>query len=260
MDHDHHKGLGVNSNSTKAEMEQKCREKGMAVSKNDTKGSLLRKLRSAQEFEVMGSEETIVGFGRHADKKYKEDPQTYLDWVMEVFHENPTDCSGKLARLAAWAKTQQTKSGDTMDEKNSELMASSLFCGVPSWSVGGTRAQPQEAGDRGGRGRGEQRRPARRDDGADDGTTAGRNAAAPDPPDRARAEATDEPGRGHAEGAHALTGELQNGLPVAGPPGLASLRPLARQEVAFLVGQSRSTDTPGVEALLAEGRVNFVDL
>ena len=53
---------------------------------------------------------------------------------MEVFHENPTDCSGKLARLAAWAKTQQAKSGETMGEKNSELRASSSTAssaGVP---------------------------------------------------------------------------------------------------------------------------------
>ena len=28
MENEHQKGLGVNSNSTKAEMEQKCREKG----------------------------------------------------------------------------------------------------------------------------------------------------------------------------------------------------------------------------------------
>ena len=31
-------------------------------------------------------------------------------------------------------------------------------------------------------------------------------------------------------------------------------------EVAFLVGQSRSTETPGVEALLAEGRAKLVEL
>ena len=43
-------------------------------------------------------------------------------------------------------------------------------------------------------------------------------------------------------------------------PGLASLRPLTRQEVAFLVGQSRSTETPGVEALLAEGRAKLIEL
>ena len=65
---DQQKGLGVNSNSTKSEMEQKCREKGMTVTKNDTKGSLLPELRSAQEFADKGSDDTIVGFVRHAVK------------------------------------------------------------------------------------------------------------------------------------------------------------------------------------------------
>ena len=95
----------------------------MTVTKNDTKGSLLRKLRSAQELEVKGSDETIVGFGRYADMKYKEVPQTYLDWTMEVFVEGPTECSGKLARLAAWAMTQQRKTGESTDEKNMEPTA-----------------------------------------------------------------------------------------------------------------------------------------
>ena len=101
MVRDRQKGLRV-----KAEVEQKCREKGLAVRKNDTKGSLIREIRSAQGFEKKGSDETIVGFGRRADKKYKDVPQTHLDWVMEVFRENPTVCQGKWARLATWVMAQ----------------------------------------------------------------------------------------------------------------------------------------------------------
>ena len=115
---DHKKGLGVNSNSTKAEMEQMCRVKGLTVTSNDTKGSLLRKLRYAQEFEVDGSDETIVGFGKYADMKYKEVPQSYLNWAIEVFQEGgPRDCCGQLARLAKWAMMQQGKTAENREEK-----------------------------------------------------------------------------------------------------------------------------------------------
>ena len=142
---DQQKGLGVNSNSTKAEIEQKCREKGLTVTKNDTKGSLLRKLRAAQDFEEKGSDETMVGFGRHADKKYKEVPQTYLDWAMEVCREGPTECSGKLARLASWAMTQQGKPEESADEKNLEPTAISSVASSAGVSVttGRSRKKPR---------------------------------------------------------------------------------------------------------------------
>ena len=87
MARDQKKGLGVNSGSSKAAMAQMCRLKGLSVTPNDTKGSLLRKLRYAQEFEVDGSDETLVGFGKHASLKYKEVPQSYLKWVIETFQE-----------------------------------------------------------------------------------------------------------------------------------------------------------------------------
>ena len=70
-------------------------------------GALLRKLQSTPEREVKGPDETTVGFGRYADRMYKEVPQPYLDWTMEVAREAPTECSGKLARLAAWAMNQR---------------------------------------------------------------------------------------------------------------------------------------------------------
>ena len=134
MERDQRKGLGgVNSNSTRAELEQKCRATGTTVTTHDTRGSLLRKLRLAQEFEEKGSDETIVGFGRYPDKKYKEVPQGYLDWVMQTFHENPTECQGKLARLAAWAMTQQVKPEESADETPQLTATSSAAssAGVP---------------------------------------------------------------------------------------------------------------------------------
>ena len=135
--------LGVNSNSSRAEMEQMCRERGMTVTKNDTKGSLLRKLRSAQELEVKGSDETIVGFGRYAERKYKEVPQTYLDWTMEVFREGPTECSGQLARLAAWAMTQQRKTEENQEEGHAPPMTTSS---AASSAVAQARSRKKRAG------------------------------------------------------------------------------------------------------------------
>ena len=90
---------------------------------------------AAQEVEETGSDETIVGFGRHADKMYKEVPEKYLKWVMEVLREDP-ECQGKLARLAAWAKSQispdkatedaesgQTSNADQLEGKIEQMMA-----------------------------------------------------------------------------------------------------------------------------------------
>ena len=140
---DQKKGLGVNSNSTRAEMEQMCQAKGLTVTKNDTKGSLLRKLRSAQEFEVKGSDETIVGFGRYADRKYKEVPQTYLDWTMEVFKEGPTDCSSGLARLAEWAMAQQGKTDENREVRHVPPMTTSS---VASSAGAQARSRKKRAG------------------------------------------------------------------------------------------------------------------
>ena len=102
------------------------------MTKYDTKGSLLRKLRAAQDFEEKGSDETIVGFGRYADKMYKEVPQTYLDWVMETFQEGPTECSGKLARLAAWALTQQVESTTEKKVQHTASSSAASSAGVPA--------------------------------------------------------------------------------------------------------------------------------
>ena len=118
LERDRLPGLGVNSNSLKSEIQKKCEEKGLTVTKNDTRGSLLRKLRSAQEFEMKGTEDTVVGFGQFANRMYREIPQYYLDWVIEIFRETPLECNPKLARLAAWALAQQEQEEEEPDDKN----------------------------------------------------------------------------------------------------------------------------------------------
>ena len=111
------KGLGVNSNSTKEQMKQMCVLKGLSVTSNDTKGSLLRKLRQAQEYEVGGSEETLVGFGKHASLKYREVPESYLTWAIDTFQEGATTCDGRLARLAKWAMVQRGMTAARREER-----------------------------------------------------------------------------------------------------------------------------------------------
>ena len=121
--------------ATWAVIEQKCQEKGITVTDNDTKDSLRRKLQAVQEVEERGSDETIVGFGQHAKNMYKDVPKTYLKWVMQVLREDP-ECQGKLARLAAWAKSQispdkaaedaesgQTSNADQLEGKIEQMMA-----------------------------------------------------------------------------------------------------------------------------------------
>ena len=115
---DQRKGLGANSNSTKEQIKQVCIMKGLSVTSNDTKGSLLRKLRQAQEYEVGGSEETLVGFGKHASLKYKEVPESYLTWAIETFQEGGTgNCCGQLCRLAKWAMVQRGTTAENREER-----------------------------------------------------------------------------------------------------------------------------------------------
>ena len=67
----------------------------------------LRKRPGNSGQEEKGPEENLIGFGRYATRMCKELPQPYLDWIMEVEREAPTECSGKMARLAGWARAQR---------------------------------------------------------------------------------------------------------------------------------------------------------
>ena len=107
MARDQRRGLGVNSGSTKAQLEQACRLQGLSFTSNDTKGSLLRKLRAAQEYEEEGTGETLVGFGKHACLKYKEVPQSYLNWAIETYQEGGPTCGAGLCKLATWGMMQR---------------------------------------------------------------------------------------------------------------------------------------------------------
>ena len=76
-------------------------------------GLVLRRIQETPEIPEPGTplrarpDETVVGFGRYANKMYKEVPQQYLDWVMEVVEEAPTECNHLITRLALWAKYQR---------------------------------------------------------------------------------------------------------------------------------------------------------
>ena len=139
MARDQKKGLGVNSGSTKAQMEQMCRLKGLSVTSNDTKGSLLRKLRYAQEYEAEGLEETLVGFGKHASLRYKEVPQSYLTWAIETFQEGgQAECCGHLCRLAKWAMVQR---GTTAENREERPVPPTTTSSVASSAAGQMRAR-----------------------------------------------------------------------------------------------------------------------
>ena len=89
-------------------------------------GSLLRKRPASSESDQKGPEETLVGFGRYSERTYKEVPQPYLDFIMEVDREAPSESSPKVSRLAGWARAQRdfrtgrtpqlVVSGDSRDE------------------------------------------------------------------------------------------------------------------------------------------------
>ena len=74
----------MNCGSTQEQLQQACRLQGLSFTSNHTKGDLLRKLRTAQEYEVEGSGETLVGFGKWSSLKYNEVPHSYLTWVIKT--------------------------------------------------------------------------------------------------------------------------------------------------------------------------------
>ena len=109
--------MGVNSNSLKEHIYQECVKQGLSVTRHDTKGSLLMKLRAAQENEVAGSDETLVGFGKYASLKYREVPEYYLKWAIDTYQEGATTCCGRLARLAKWAMVQKGMTAASREER-----------------------------------------------------------------------------------------------------------------------------------------------
>ena len=138
MVRDQKKGLGVNSGSTKAQLEQACRLKGLSFTSNHTKGDLLRKLRTAQEYEVEGSEETLVGFGKWASLRYKEVPHSYLAWVIKTYQEGGTECGSGLCRLAKWGMVQR---GITAENQEETPVPQSTTSSVASSAAGQVRAR-----------------------------------------------------------------------------------------------------------------------
>ena len=70
-------------------------------------GSLLRKRPASSTSSQIGPEEEQVGFGRYKERMYKEVPQPFLDFIMEVDREMPMELSAKVSRLASWARSQK---------------------------------------------------------------------------------------------------------------------------------------------------------
>ena len=114
--------------------------------------SLLRKRPASSSFEQREPEESQVGFGRYKYRMYKDVPQPYLDFIMEVDRELPMEITPKVSRLASWARSQKDPwtgrtpqlivSGDGKDESvdyrhrckicyGTRAEAVCFFCRVP---------------------------------------------------------------------------------------------------------------------------------
>ena len=114
--------------------------------------SLVRKRPASSSSEPMGPEESPVGFGRYKHRMYKDVPQPYLDFIMEVDRELPMELTPKVSRLASWARSQKDPwtgrtpqlivSGDGKDESvdyrhrckicyGARAEAVCFFCRVP---------------------------------------------------------------------------------------------------------------------------------
>ena len=97
-------------------MQEACRLKGLSFTTNHNKGDLMRKLREAQEYEVAGSEETLVGFGKWAKLRYKEVPAYYMKWAIETYQENGVECGHGLVKLARWGMAQKGVGVESQEE------------------------------------------------------------------------------------------------------------------------------------------------
>ena len=82
--------------------------------------SFVRKRPASSSSEPMGPEESPVGFGRYKHRMYKDVPQPYLDFIMEVDRELPMELTPKVSRLASWARSQK----DTWTGRTPQLIVS----------------------------------------------------------------------------------------------------------------------------------------
>ena len=96
--------LGASTENSKEELQQLCRDKGIAFTKNNTKGDLLRKLRDYQTMTAETIGETLVGFGKHKDRKLKDVPEDYITWARETFRDDPEAANPLLRRLVEWSE------------------------------------------------------------------------------------------------------------------------------------------------------------
>ena len=165
-----------------------------------------------------------------------------------------------------------------------------LFCGVLGWGTNacteGNKARRSITVEGDSTGAGSGITGAGKEDGVHAGTGDGRNAHDAKSAGQPRGDpaGAEEPRGEPVSGDNSVAGQLQAGLHQPGVsigvhsgvrladagqeagtgrvpgPRLSDLRPLAKQEIAFLVEQSRCIETPGVEALLAEGRIQLIEV
>ena len=81
--------LGASAENTKEELQQLCRDQGIAFTRNHTKGDLIRKLRDKKTETTETTGETLVGFGKHKEKRLKDVPEQYITWCRETLRDDP---------------------------------------------------------------------------------------------------------------------------------------------------------------------------
>ena len=60
------------SKPKKSELQQECLRRAINTTEHDARGNMMRKIRVDAESRVMGTTDTLMGFGKHADLQYGE--------------------------------------------------------------------------------------------------------------------------------------------------------------------------------------------
>ena len=142
----------VNSGSSKAELVEHAKKLLLTVTPNDTRGSLLRKIKEIENNEE-ASGQTLMGFGKHGSKTYREvldsDP-SYVIWAREARDDG--GASAKLIKFVNWTEQVAKESVDNKSPKKESVAASPgrASTAASSSSQGSSSANVMRKGKRGG--------------------------------------------------------------------------------------------------------------
>ena len=91
------------------ELTAECQRRGLSVPEKATRGHLMLLIREAK---ITPIDDTVVIYGCHKGRLYKEVPQQYLDWAVKEVKTNE-NAGEELRKLANWTMRRQVSRAES---------------------------------------------------------------------------------------------------------------------------------------------------